>query len=246
MRLDELLLQRGLAPSRSKARALIMAGKVRHGTRIMDKAGREVPADSELTVQQPPRYVSRGADKLAGWFAAFPWPVTGQRFLDVGASTGGFTDYLLQAGATEATCVDVGRAQLHPRLVNDERVTNRERINARHIDPALLPYSSYPLIVMDLSFISLRKVLPAVWPLLEEKGLLVALIKPQFEAGKELADKNRGVIRDDRQREAIRDELLAFVADQLPGSRLHGVCPSPIHGGDGNREFLAGWTRTLP
>lgn len=243
IRLDELLLQRGLAPSRTKARALILAGKIRHGTEILDKAGKEFPPDIDLQVQQPPRYVSRGADKLAGWFSAFPWPVTGQRFLDVGASTGGFTDFLLQAGATEAVCVDVGRAQLHPKLVQDARVTNLERINARQLDPSQLPYPDYPLIVMDLSFISLRKVLPAVWPLLQHKGLLVALIKPQFEAGKELADKTRGVIRDSTQRQAIRDQVLHFALQNLTGARLHGLCESPIHGGDGNLEYLAGWTQ---
>lgn len=245
-RLDELVVRRGLAPSRSQARALIMAGRVRHGTEVLDKAGHRVAADLEIDVVRPPQYVSRGAEKLAGWFAAYPWPVAGKRFLDVGASTGGFTDYLLQEGAGPAVCVDVGRAQLHPKLVGDERVTSLEGTNARHLRPEDLPYAAYPLIVMDLSFISLRLILPVAWPLLEEGGLLVALVKPQFEAGKAVADRCRGVIRDEGLRESIRDEVLAFAESTLPGLRLHGCRLSPVVGSKGNREYLAGWTRQSP
>ncbi len=243
IRLDELLVRRGLAENRSRAQALVLAGQVRHGSHVLDKAGKLVPEDMELTVQAPARYVSRGADKLAGWFAAHPWPVAGKRFLDIGASTGGFTDYLLQAGAAEGTCVDVGRGQLHYRLRTDPRILNLEQVNARHLDTVPLPHPCYPLIVMDLSFISLRLVLPAAWRRLEPGGLLVALIKPQFEAGKQEADRARGVIRDPELRARLRDGILEFAARHLPGSRLVGWIESPLAGADGNREFLAGWTR---
>jgi len=242
-RLDELVVRRGLAPSRSQAQALILAGRVRHGTEVLDKAGHRFPADLEIELVQPPRYVSRGAEKLKGWFAEHPWPLSGRRFLDLGASTGGFTDYLLQEGAGPAVCVDVGRAQLHSKLRADERVTALEGKNARHLEAGDLPWPDYPLVVMDLSFISLRLILPKAWPLLVEGGLLVALLKPQFEAGKTVADRCRGVIRDEALRESIRDEVLAFAESSLPGARLEGCCLSPVIGSKGNREYLAGWSR---
>ncbi len=242
-RLDELLVERGLAENRSRAKALIMSGKVRHGTEILDKAGKEYPTDIDLELGAPQKYVSRGAEKIAGYLSAYPWPVEGKRFLDLGASTGGFTDYLLQAGATEATCVDVGHGQLHYKLRQDPRVINMERVNARHLQPGQLPHESYPLIVMDLSFISLKMILPAAWSFLEPGGLMVALIKPQFEAGKAEADRFKGVITDPGIRERIRDEVLEFSRDELPDSRLVGWCESPITGMNGNLEYLAGWTR---
>lgn len=242
-RLDELLVERGLAESRSRAKALILAGKVRHGTEILDKAGKEVPTDIDLTLERPPRFVSRGAEKLEGFFERFPWPVGGKRILDIGASTGGFTDFLLQAGAAEATCVDVGHGQLHYKLRTDPRVTNLERLNARHLRAEQLPHPAYPLVVMDLSFISLKRILPAAWPLLEPGGRLIALVKPQFEAGKAEADRFAGVITDPAIRERVLAEILAFVEDGLPGSRLIGWCESPLSGADGNLEYLAGWTR---
>jgi 23S rRNA (cytidine1920-2'-O)/16S rRNA (cytidine1409-2'-O)-methyltransferase len=246
IRLDELLVRRGLAESRSRAKALILAGQVRHGTAVLDKAGREVVEDIELSLNEPARYVSRGADKLAGWFAAYPWAVAGRRFLDIGASTGGFSDYLLQAGAVEGTCVDVGHGQLHYKLRTDPRITNLERVNARHLSAAQLPHPDYPLIVMDLSFISLRLILPVAWPLLQPGGRLIALIKPQFEAGKAEADRFKGVITDAVIRERILNEILGFAAAELPGCRLVGWCESPIHGMNGNLEYLAGWERAAP
>lgn len=242
-RLDELLVARELADSRSQAKVLIMSGKVRSGTTILDKPGREVAKDIELSVESGPRYVSRGADKLAGFFAQWPWSVEGKRFLDVGASTGGFTDYLLQAGAREATCIDVGHGQLHYKLRTDPRVINCERINARHLQPSDLPHAAYPLIVMDLSFISLRLILPVVWPYLEPGGRLIALIKPQFEAGKEEADRGAGIISDPAIRERILNEILNFAASHLPEATCIGTCPSPISGMNGNQEYLAGWER---
>jgi len=243
MLLDELLLDRGLAENRSRAKALIMAGKVRHGTEILDKAGKEFPVDLDLELEAPARFVSRGADKMEGFFEAYPWEVAGKRFLDIGASTGGFSDYLLQSGAIEGTCVDVGHGQLHYKLRQDSRITNMERINARHLTPGQLPHSSYPLIVMDLSFISLKLILPVAWQFLEPGGLMVALIKPQFEAGKEEADRFRGVITDPEIRQRILHEVLDFSAKSLEDSHLVGWCESPIKGMNGNQEYLAGWTR---
>lgn len=242
-RLDEILLARGLAESRSQAKALIMGGKIRHGTRILDKAGKEFPDDLELELEAPPRYVSRGADKLEGFFSRFPWPLKGIRFLDVGASTGGFTDFLLQAGAAEAICVDVGHGQLHYRLRMDPRVSNLERLNARYLQTGQLPYPDYPLIVMDLSFISLKQVLPVAWELLQEGGRIIALVKPQFEAGKEEADRFRGVITDPGIRERILEDILGFARDRLPGAAPVGSCESPVKGISGNVEYLAGWER---
>jgi 23S rRNA (cytidine1920-2'-O)/16S rRNA (cytidine1409-2'-O)-methyltransferase len=238
LRLDELLVSRGLAPTRAQAKALVMTGRVRHGTERLDKPGKEFPADLELTIEQPPRFVSRGGEKLAGALERFALDVRGAHVLDVGASTGGFTDCVLQAGAADVVCVDVGRAQLHARLRADPRVTNLEKLNARHLAARDLPRSEFDAVVMDLSFISLKAVLPAVWPLLRAGGTLVALVKPQFEAGKAEADKGRGVIRDS----AVQDAALAGVRDfalaELPGARLVGTMDSPLTGADGNREFL--------
>jgi len=243
MRLDELLVSRGLAENRTQAKALIMSGKVRHGTTILDKAGKEFPLEIELEMDSPRQYVGRGAEKLAGYFEQYPWPVKGERILDIGASTGGFTDYLLQAGASEATCVDVGHGQLHYKLRTDPRVLNLEKVNARHLDPAQLPHDNYPVIVMDLSFISLRLILPVAWNLLAEGGIMIALVKPQFEAGKEEADKYKGVITDPDIRRRILDEMLEFAETHLDDCHLKGWCESPITGMTGNREYLVGWTR---
>ena len=239
-RLDELLVARGLADSRSQAKALIMSGRVLHGTERLDKPGKEFPGDIELTVEQPPRFVSRGGEKLQGWIEKFPIDLRGAHLLDVGASTGGFTDCALQAGAADAVCVDVGRAQLHPRLQADPRVTNLEKINARHLAPGDLPRADFDAIVMDLSFISLKSVLPAVCPFLRAGGVLVALVKPQFEAGKAEVDKGRGIIRDTAVQDAVLADIQTFSLAQLPGAALIGTMDSPITGTDGNREFLLG------
>lgn len=240
LRLDELLMARGLAASRAQAKALIMSGRVRCGTGRLDKPGKEFPADTELTVEQPPRFVSRGGEKLAGFFESFPTDLRGAHVLDVGASTGGFTDCALQAGAADVVCVDVGRAQLHTRLRSDPRVTNLEKLNARHLRRSDLPRPEFDAVVMDLSFISLKAVLPAVWPCLRAGGTLVALVKPQFEAGKAEADKGRGVIREREVQDRVLAEVTAFALCELPGAKLIGTMASPITGADGNREFLLG------
>jgi 23S rRNA (cytidine1920-2'-O)/16S rRNA (cytidine1409-2'-O)-methyltransferase len=240
LRLDELLVARGLAGSRAQAKALIMSGRVLHGTARLDKPGKEFPCDLALAVEQPPRFVSRGGEKLQGWLDRFGTDVRGAHVLDVGASTGGFTDCALQAGAADVVCVDVGRAQLHAKIRSNPRVTNIEQVNARHLRPGDLPRPEFDVVVMDLSFISLRAVMPAVWPRLRAGGTLIALVKPQFEAGKAEADKGRGIIRDPAVQQAVLADVTAFALAELPGATLVGTMDSPITGGDGNREFLLG------
>jgi 23S rRNA (cytidine1920-2'-O)/16S rRNA (cytidine1409-2'-O)-methyltransferase len=239
-RLDELLVARGLSPSRAQAKALVMSGRVRRGTDRLDKPGKEYPVDVELTIDQPPRFVSRGGEKLAAYLEKYPVDLAGAHLLDVGASTGGFTDCALQAGAVSSTCVDVGFGQLHEKLRRDARVTNLEKTNARHLAAGMLPRAEYDAVVMDLSFISLRSVLPAVWPFLRGGGTLVALVKPQFEAGKTEVDKGQGIIRDDAVRLRVLDEVREFALRELPGATVHGEMECPVHGADGNREFLLG------
>ncbi len=243
MRLDDLLVERGVAESKAQAQGLIRAGKVREPSRVLDKPGREVPTDLAFSIAESSRYVGRGAEKLAGYLKRFPLPVAGAHFLDVGASTGGFTDYLLQHGAASATCVDVGHGQLHYKLRTDSRVTNLERLNARYLTADQLDRTAFHLIVMDLSFISLTKVLPAIWPLLLDDGHLIALVKPQFEAGKAEVDAGQGVIRDAGVRARVLEEILGWVRENLPGAALIGTCESPLHGADGNLEYLAGWKK---
>lgn len=238
LRLDELLVARGLAESRAQAKALIMSGRVLRGTERLDKPGKEFEETIELTIEQPPQFVSRGGEKLLGAIQHFGLDFRGAHVLDVGASTGGFTDCALQHGAADVVCVDVGRAQLHAKLRNDPRVTNLEKINARHLTSADLPRSDFDFVVMDLSFISLRTVLPAVWPLLRAGGTLVALVKPQFEAGKDEVDKGRGVIRDPAVQEATLASVREFALAELPGTQVVGEMDSPIKGAEGNREFL--------
>ncbi|MEO6245132.1 MAG: TlyA family RNA methyltransferase, partial [Opitutaceae bacterium] len=240
LRLDELLVARGLAVSRAQAKALIMSGRVQRGTERLDKPGKDFPEDTALTVEQPPRFVSRGGEKLAGALERFALDLRGAHVLDVGASTGGFTDCALQNGAADVVCVDVGRAQLHAKLRADPRVTNLEQINARHLTAGALPRADYDAILMDLAFISLKAVLPAVWLLLRAGGTLVALVKPQFEAGKAAVDKGRGVIRDAAVQEATLTGVRDFALTSLAGAELVGTMDSPITGADGNREFLLG------
>ena len=169
-RLDELLVARGLAESRAQAKALIMSGRVRQGTARLDKPGKEFPTDIELCVDQPPRFVSRGGEKLQAALEQFALHLRGAHVLDIGASTGGFTDCALQAGAADVVCIDVGRAQLHAKLRADARVTNIEKLNARFLKAEDLPRAEYDAVVMDVSFISLTAILPSVWPFLRTGG----------------------------------------------------------------------------
>ncbi len=238
MRADELLVVRGLASSRTLAQALILAGKVRTGPdSVVAKSSQKISVESQLTVEQPPKFVSRGGEKLEGALAHFAIEVKGLHALDVGASTGGFTDCLLQRGAASVTCVDVGQAQLHSKLRSDARVTNFERLNARELPAATLPHKEYPIVVMDVSFISLTTVLPSVWSRLAVGGWLVTLVKPQFEATRQEADKGRGIIKDPLVHGRIVREIAAAAAS-MPGAKVLGSMDSPILGGEGNREFL--------
>lgn len=242
-RLDELLVSLKLAPSRAQAKALIMAGRVRLGTGRLDKPGKEYPVDTAITVDQPARFVGRGGEKLEAALGAFNISLDGANVLDVGASTGGFTDCALQHGAAHVAAIDVGRAQLHSRLLADPRVTSIERLNARHLKPGGLPHESYDAVVIDVSFISLRLILPPVWPFLRPGGTLVALVKPQFEAGRVEVDKGRGVIRDAAVRERVLAEITSFAA-ALPGAHILGSVASPISGSDGNQESLLALQKT--
>lgn len=235
-RADALLFSRGLCDSREQAKRLILAGEVRCGDRIVDKPSAKLPLDAPLEVLEKPRYVGRGGLKLEGALAAFGIDPTGWTCLDVGASTGGFTDCLLQHGANKVHAIDVGTNQLVWKLRNDPRVVVKEQFNARNLVPDDLG-EMVRLAVMDLSFISLTKVLPAVFPVLEDEGGVVCLIKPQFELEREDVSKG-GIVRDPALHERAVEKIRRFVTVDL-GHEWRGVIPSPITGTDGNQEFLA-------
>jgi len=237
-RADELLVQRGLASSRSEAKALLMSGKVRSGTEVIDKAGKELTEDVELTVIAPPKYVSRGGEKLEGILNLLKLDLNLPRALDIGASTGGFTDCMLQNGVSEVVCIDVGRNQLHQKLRADKRVTNIEKYNARHLKAADLPFPDYPLMVTDVSFISLKLILPPAWPLLQTDGHFICLVKPQFEADKKTMDQCKGVIRDTELSLSIAKSIHNFALETLPDCEVVDFQPSVIQGTDGNQEYL--------
>ncbi len=239
-RLDKLLVSRGLVQSRERARALILAGKVVVGDHAVDKAGTQVAADSELRLKgEDIPFVSRGGVKLVAGLDAFGLPVAGLVAIDVGASTGGFTDCLLQRGAARVYAVDVGYGQLAWKLREDSRVVNLERTNIRDLTPEAL--SERPqLAVIDASFISLDKVLPATLALLTPAATIVALIKPQFEVGRGEVGKG-GVVRDAGQHRRVVEQVRE-TAETL-GCRVLGVVESPILGPKGNREFLIGLAR---
>ena len=240
IRLDELLVLKNLVASRSQAKAMILAGKVMLGTQRLDKPGQTIPADSVIRLLEPPKFVSRGGEKLEGFIEHFKLSFKGKTVLDVGASTGGFTDCALQNGAIHSTCVDVGRAQLHNKLRQDSRVKNLEKLNARYLRKEDLPFQVYPRIVMDLSFISLKKVLPNVWNFLEPDGVLIALVKPQFEAEKHEVDLGKGIIKNEAIHNRVLNDIIEFSLSELESSELIGSIPSPIKGTDGNKEFLIG------
>jgi 23S rRNA (cytidine1920-2'-O)/16S rRNA (cytidine1409-2'-O)-methyltransferase len=240
-RLDILLVQRGLVESRERAQRLIMAGEIRVAGQVATKQGHEYEDTVELAVAQPERFVSRGGDKLEGAFKAFPLDVTGKVCVDVGASTGGFTDCLLQHGAARVYAVDVGKGQLHWKLRNDPRVVVIDGINGRYLRPAQLP--EVPAVAtVDASFISLTLLLPAVKELLAPGGEIITLIKPQFEAGRAEVGKG-GVVRDPRIRQQVVERVRAFGVGVL-GLTWVGVCESPLHGPAGNVEYLAYWKKS--
>lgn len=239
-RLDLLLVERGLAESRTRAQALVMEGKVRVDGQVETKASRQVKAEVEVEVEAPPRFVSRGGEKLEGAFEKFSLAAEGRICLDVGSSTGGFTDCLLQHGAKKVMAVDVGTNQLAYKLRTDPRVWVKENYNARFMKSADLP-DVPTLAVTDVSFISLKLILPPIVDVLAPGGEIVALIKPQFEVGK--GNAPGGLVRDEALRLEARDEIVRFGREEL-GLELLGLEESPIRGKEmGNVEYLSYWRR---
>ena len=238
IRLDQLVVERGLAPSRERARALILAGQVTVDDRPATKAGTAVDDQSAIALLAPDHpYAGRGGLKLAHALDSFHIVVRGRECLDIGASTGGFTDVLLQRGATRVVALDVGHGQLDWRLRNDPRVVVIERVNARSLAADMLPADArtFQIVTIDVSFISLRHILPVVPPLLGPGGDVIALVKPQFEAGRREVARG-GIVRDDAIHARVVEEIAA-AADAL-GLRRTGFTDSPISGMEGNKEFL--------
>lgn len=236
-RLDQALVERALCDSREKAQRLILAGAIRINGHPAKKASDSVKPADEITVDAPEKFVSRGGHKLEHALEHFQLDVAGLTAFDLGASTGGFTDCLLQRGAAKVFAVDVGQGQFAWKLRSDPRVVVMEKTNARFLKPENFPAPA-DLVVVDCSFISLKKILPAAVPLLNPDGKIVALIKPQFEAGKAEADKGRGVITDAAIHDRVLAELKEFVTAQA-GLCWRGVVESPLLGPAGNKEFLA-------
>ena len=235
-RVDVLLVEKGLCESREQAKRLILAGEVRIGDRVIDKPGQKLAEDAALEVREKPKFVGRGGIKLEGALNAFGIDPTGWVCIDVGASTGGFTDCLLQHGAAKVHAVDVGTNQLVWKLRNDPRVVVKEQFNARHMVPEDIG-EKVRLAVMDLSFISLTKVLPAVFSVLDDEGSVVCLIKPQFELEREDISKG-GIVRDPALHERAVEKIRRFVVEECR-REWRGVIASTITGTDGNQEFLA-------
>lgn len=233
-RLDLLLLARDLAPSRAKAQALIMAGQVRVNGQLALKPATKVEESAEIRIARGPRFVSRGGEKLLAALDCFPLRVEGRICADAGASTGGFTDCLLQRGAAKVYAIDVGKGILDWKLRNDPRVVVMEETNARYVDSLPEPIS---LTTIDASFISLKTLLPAVKRWLAPRGEILALIKPQFEAGRKEVSRGKGVIRDPEIHRQVLREILDFVQEIELAPR--GLLRSPVQGPKGNIEFLA-------
>lgn len=238
-RADQLLVERGFFESRARAQAAIAAGLVTAGGTPVRKAAEGVPVDAEIVAQAPHPYVSRGGLKLAAALDAFGFDPAGRICLDIGASTGGFSDLLLQKGAKHVAAVDVGRDQLHASLRDDDRISNFEARDIRGIEPGELP-GDPDLAAIDVSFISLKLVLPAAARLLAQRCQIAALIKPQFEAGRGALKK--GIVRDEAVQAQVCTEIRGVV--EALGFAVVGLIPSPIEGGDGNREFLIGARRS--
>ncbi len=233
-RIDKLLVDLGLLPTREKAQRAIMAGLVFVKGNRIEKSSTSFPPETEIEYRGVDRYVGRGGLKLEGALKTFSLDPTGLNCLDIGASTGGFTDCLLQNGAAHVVALDVGHGQLDWKIRSDSRVTVIEKCNARYLTPADFP-EKFDLIVTDVSFISLKLILPPAIPLLKNGGWIVALIKPQFEAGKKEIG-NGGIVRDPAIQQKVVDDLLEWV--QSYPVQTVAVAPSPITGTDGNREFL--------
>jgi 23S rRNA (cytidine1920-2'-O)/16S rRNA (cytidine1409-2'-O)-methyltransferase len=234
-RLDKLLLIRGLAETRAKAQSLILAGQVYSGDQRLDKAGHLVPSDIPLVVKHQMPFVSRGGLKLAAALDHFEIEIVGKTCLDIGASTGGFTDCLLQRGAARVVAVDVGHGQLDWKLRQESRVEVRENVNARYLLPEDFN-CRFDVVVADVSFISLSKILAVVPPLVQVPATLITLVKPQFEVGRNEVGKG-GIVRDEAAQRRVVKEITEF--SETLGMRTRGIIESPILGADGNREFLA-------
>lgn len=235
-RLDLVLVARGLFESREKAQRAIMAGNVTVGEQVIDKAGTKVAEDAQISVRAAERYVGRGGFKLEGALQSFGIDATGATCLDVGASTGGFTDCLLQHGAAKVYAIDVGHSQLAWKIRSDSRVVVREHLNARYLTRDDIP-DPIDICVIDVSFISLTLILPPAVELLRPDGVLIPLIKPQFELRKEQVGKG-GVVRDPLLHEQTVEKIREFVTGTLRRQWV-GCIESPILGGEGNKEFLA-------
>jgi 23S rRNA (cytidine1920-2'-O)/16S rRNA (cytidine1409-2'-O)-methyltransferase len=246
LRIDKLLVERGLAPSRTKAQALVMAGVVLVNEQRVNKPSDTFAPDVQVRIKgaddPTSRYVGRGGLKLESALRDFELEVDGFSCLDVGASTGGFTDCLLQHGARHVIALDVGHNQIDWRLRTDARVEVREGVNARYLEPEDFA-TRFDLVVMDVSFISATKIIPSLIPLLKDKGHLITLIKPQFEVGRGEVGKG-GVVRDRDKHARVIEEVNRAAQDL--GLQLKKVIESPIHGADGNVEFLALYENTRP
>jgi 23S rRNA (cytidine1920-2'-O)/16S rRNA (cytidine1409-2'-O)-methyltransferase len=234
-RLDQLLVGKGLFPSREQARCAVMAGEVKVGTRIAAKPSELLDEETSISIKPTRKYVGRGALKLESALDHFKIDVRGKTALDIGASTGGFTDCMLQRGARKVYAVDVGHGQLSWKLRNDPRVIVLEKINARSLSRAHVP-ELVALCVIDVSFISLTLVLPNAFDLITPAGVILALIKPQFELQRADVSKG-GIVRDEELHRKAQDKIVAFVTNS--GHSVTGIVPSAIKGADGNQEFFA-------
>jgi 23S rRNA (cytidine1920-2'-O)/16S rRNA (cytidine1409-2'-O)-methyltransferase len=234
MRLDRLLVERGFVETRSKAAGLILSGRVLIGGKPVTKAGTPVDEDADVSLKESPKYVSRAGGKLEAAFEAFGVDVSGKIVIDIGASTGGFIDLMLQRGAVKAYAVDVGHGQLDWRLRSDERVVNLEGVNARTLDPGLIR-DLCDIATFDVSFISLKLVIPPVLKVLKPSSDIVALIKPQFEAGKKHVGKG-GLMKDLHIAQEIIHDMEKFLV--ALNCEVTGTIPSPVKGTKGNQEYL--------
>ncbi len=234
VRLDLVLVEQGLFSSREQAQRAVMAGEIRMGDRVLNKSSILVPPDADLVVATPPRFVGRGGLKLEGALEHFAVEPNGATALDIGASTGGFTDCLLQRGASKVYAIDVGHGQLAWKIRNDPRVVVREHLNARHLTRADIP-APIELCVIDVSFISLTLILPNAFELITPTGVILALIKPQFELKAEDVGRG-GIVADPALHEKAQRKIADFI--EAAGHQVVGIVPSPITGTDGNQEFF--------
>ncbi|OHV75909.1 TlyA family RNA methyltransferase [Rhizobium sp. LCM 4573] len=242
-RLDQLLVSRGIFESRSRARDAIARGTVSVNGQVVTKAGQVFPPDVPLTIEDPAKdYVSRAALKLVAALDHFGLDPKGRDCLDVGASTGGFTEVLLERGATHVTAIDVGHGQMHERIAGDPRVTNIEGLNARNLSESDLDGRAIDFVVSDVSFISLKLALPPALKLATQGAICALLVKPQFEAGREAIGKG-GLLKNPESASEVAAELERWLTEDM-GWKSFGLIPSPISGGDGNQEFLLAGQKT--